>query len=140
MNDLLIAEDDEDIAAVLALMLQKTAMPISWVADGVAALETIVASPPAVLLTDIGMPGMGGWELIWAVRGHEHLAEIPIVVLTGYPWNVHTGAVEHGACAVLLKPCPGRELTDIVESLAARGSHAHCPTSTICLDPSNFSV
>ncbi|WP_433833177.1 hypothetical protein ACQP2E_18145 [Actinoplanes sp. CA-015351] len=74
-----------------------------------------MASPPAVLLTDIGMPGMGAW-------------------------SVHSGAAEHGACAVLVKPCPGRELIDVVESLAARGAHAHCPTSTICLDPSNFSV
>jgi CheY-like chemotaxis protein len=132
MAAVLIAEDDEDIAAILARLLKRAGHTVRREPDGWAALEAAVAHPPDVVLTDLGMPRMDGLELTRALRGHAELANTPIVMLSG---QLHPGAVEPGAagvCALLLKPCPNDRLVAAVGELAGRGPHEHGTASDQC--------
>lgn len=132
MTVLLIAEDDEDIAALLLRMFRKTPFTVSRACDGAEALEVIMEAPPDVLLTDIGMPRMDGWELIRAVRCDDRSAEIPIAVISGqlHPGDPRAGS--NGVCALLTKPCPNEQVLNAIERLATLGRHSHTITVTAC--------
>ncbi|MEV4281502.1 response regulator [Actinoplanes xinjiangensis] len=134
MTDLLIAEDDEDIAAILIRMFRRAALTVSRAPDGAAAWEMIIASPPHVVLTDIGMPRLDGWELIHAVHRNERLAETPIAVFSGHLQPGDTRIVEYGACVLLSKPCPNERLVAAVEQLADLGRHRHHGAGAACDD------
>ena len=132
MAVVLIAEDDEDIAAILTRLLERAGHTVLHEPDGQAAFESAVANRPEVLLTDLGMPRMDGLELTRAVRSHPDLAGTPIVMLSG---QLHPGDVqpaEAGVCEVLLKPCPNDRVVDTVGDLARRGAHEHGQDTTEC--------
>jgi len=125
MAVVLIAEDDDDIAVILARLLKRAGHTVLKEPDGRAAFETAVAKRPDVVLTDLGMPLMDGLELTRAVRAHRDLADTPVVMLSGQLHPGDTQPAEAGVCAVLLKPCPNDRVVATVEGLAQRGTHGH---------------
>ncbi|GIF14754.1 response regulator [Actinoplanes teichomyceticus] len=128
---LLIAEDDEDIAAVLARVCKRAGLTVLRAPDGRAALEMVVAERPDVLLTDLGMPRMDGWELIRAVRAHPEVGRTPVAILTGQLAPGDPRVAEAEVCAVLLKPCPNDQLLAVIQELIERGPHEHAPGCTV---------
>ena len=123
MATLLIAEDDEDIAVVLARVCKRAGLDVLRAPDGQAALEMIVEKHPDALLTDLGMPRMDGWELIRKVREHPEVGDIPVAILTGQLAPGDPRAAEAEACAVLLKPCPNDQLLATIQELLQHGPH-----------------
>jgi CheY-like chemotaxis protein len=131
MAVVLVAEDDQDIAAILTRLLTRAGHTVRHEPDGMAAFECAVADRPDVVLTDLGMPRMDGLELTRAIRRHPDLSDTPLVMLSGH---LHPGdhePISAGVCAVLLKPCPNDKLRAVVRELIDRGPHAHhgntCP-------------
>lgn len=133
MTALLIAEDVEDIAMILQRVFTRAGMEVMRAPDGADAFEMALAHRPDVILTDLGMPRMDGWDLIKAVRGDAGLADTPIAILTGQlqPGDARVG--EAGACALLLKPCPNDELVSVVRGLADGGPHGHTFSAAGCV-------
>ena len=132
MAEVLIAEDDEDIAVILTRLLKRAGHVVLREPDGLAAFESAVANRPDVVLTDLGMPRMDGLELSRALRGHPDLAGVPIVMISG---QLHPGDGEPaaaGVCAVLLKPCPNDRVIATVADLVELGPHAHGAGATEC--------
>ncbi|BCJ46401.1 hypothetical protein GCM10010168_60400 [Actinoplanes ianthinogenes] len=127
MAVLLIAEDDEDIAAVLTRVCKRAGVTVLRAADGQAALEMIEDEHPDALLTDLGMPRMDGWELIQKVRAHPETRDLPVAILSGQltPGDPRAAAL---ACAVLLKPCPNDRLVEAVKKLLAHEHDEECST------------
>lgn len=80
---LVIAEDD----ALLRRMLADVFAPPEWdtvaVHDGAEAIFAVVSHDPHLLLTDLHMPVIDGFELILAIRKHAAYADLPVIVLTG---------------------------------------------------------
>ncbi|GIE32303.1 hypothetical protein Ait01nite_053480 [Actinoplanes italicus] len=140
MAVLLIAEDDEDIALVLARVFKRTGMTVLRASDGRAAFEAIVEHRPDIVLTDLGMPVMDGWELIEAIRGHpeDDVRRIPVAVLSGHlrPGDPRAGSAQ--VCAIMLKPCPNDRLLAAMEELLAIGPHDHDGAGSRC--PADMSV
>lgn len=134
MSVLLLAEDDEDIAAILIRVFQRAGLTVVRTRDGRAAYELAVANPPDVVVTDVGMPAMDGWALTRAIRDHPLLADIPVAILSGHlsPGDPRPAAA--GACAMLLKPCPNEQLIDTGNKLLALGRHGHTAAATPCLE------
>ncbi|MFF0375555.1 response regulator [Actinoplanes missouriensis] len=132
MPVLLIAEDDEDIALVLTRVFKRAGMTVLRAADGQAALELIVEHHPDVVVTDLGMPRMDGWELIAAVRSRPEVADTPIAILSGHlrPGDPRAGTAQ--CCAILLKPCPNDQLLATVRELLAIGPHDHDSSESRC--------
>ncbi|GAA0579429.1 hypothetical protein GCM10010172_75440 [Paractinoplanes ferrugineus] len=125
MAVVLVAEDDQDIAVILARLLTRAGHTVRHQPDGLAAFEQALADPTDVLLTDLGMPRMDGLELTRAVRRHPDLRDLPIVMLSGHLNPGDRQPIEAGCCAVLLKPCPNDRLRDTVRMLADLGPHSH---------------
>jgi CheY-like chemotaxis protein len=80
----LIVEDNADAAESLVMLLELLGLRARSAADGFAALETARSNPPDVMLIDIGLPGMSGYELAERIRQDETLRGVVLVALTGY--------------------------------------------------------
>ena len=132
MPVVLIAEDDEDIALVLTRVFKRAGMTVLRAGDGVAALELLADNRPDVIVTDLGMPRMDGWELIAAVRADPPVARTPIVILSGHlrPGDPRAGSAQ--CCAILLKPCPNEQLLATVQELLEIGPHDHDSSESRC--------
>ncbi len=124
MAVLLIAEDDEDIATVLARVCTRAGLTVLRASDGQTAFEMVVEKRPDALLTDLGMPRMDGWELLRAVRAHPEVGHTPVAILTGQLTPGDPRAANAEACAILLKPCPNDQLLATIQELLAQGPHA----------------
>jgi DNA-binding NarL/FixJ family response regulator len=87
-------------------------------ADGRALLDQALADPPDVVLTDLAMPGMGGIELIAALR--SALPEVPVLVLTMHASDEAVfAALRAGARGYLIKGADGAELVRAIQSVAS---------------------
>ncbi|HSK75188.1 MAG TPA: PAS domain-containing protein [Thermoanaerobaculia bacterium] len=84
ISRILLVEDNQDAAAALAELLRIWGHEVEVAYDGPAALEAAKASPPEMVLLDIGLPGMDGYEVARLLRGQPGLARATIVALTGY--------------------------------------------------------
>jgi PAS domain S-box-containing protein len=80
----LIVEDHPDVAESLQLLMEVLGHQVRIVHDGESAVRAAQASPPDVMLVDIGLPGMNGYEVARRVRDDPKLARVVLVALTGY--------------------------------------------------------
>ena len=101
---ILIVDDHQDsremIAAAVALGGYRTAMA----ASGAEALEAVARTPPALVLLDISMPGLDGFDVLSALRDEHGATRVPVVMLTAFQsGSVHEKAIRLGARAVLDK-------------------------------------
>ncbi len=83
MNELiLIVEDEEDVAEVMRYNLQKAGYRTVVAEDGEQALRTVRFCPPDLILLDLMLPEMDGWEVCRVLRGSEQARETPVVMVT----------------------------------------------------------
>jgi two-component system CheB/CheR fusion protein len=80
----LLVEDNPDVAEGLAMLLEVLGHRVRAVYDGVAAMDAARANIPDVMLVDIGLPGIDGYEVARRVRRDPDLKHIVLVALTGY--------------------------------------------------------
>lgn len=83
-NGILIVDDNADAATSLATLLSLEGHDTSVAPDGPSALSTIEASAPDVVLLDIGLPGMDGYEVARRVCQQPRLSKVKLVALTGW--------------------------------------------------------
>ncbi len=79
---ILIVEDEDNIALALSHVLRREGWQVAQVNDGDAALAAIRAQHPDLVLLDVMLPGMSGYEICQAVRLEEDLADIRILMMT----------------------------------------------------------
>jgi CheY-like chemotaxis protein len=116
MARVLVVEDDEGIRELIALALGDEGHQVDEALDGRSALEQIARQPPDLIILDMKMPGMDGWEFARAYRG-RHGGRTPIVVLTA-AIDAEARATEVGAEAFLAKPFDLDALIERVSRLA----------------------
>jgi CheY-like chemotaxis protein len=86
------------------------------VGDGVAALEALEGQVPQIIVTDLALPRLDGFELIARVRGDARFASIPIIALSGYSGAEHDERMmQVHPITVLQKPCLPETLVEEVE-------------------------
>ena len=114
----LIADDDPDIQALVALRLERAGYRVVSAADGEAALVLAFEQSPDLAVLDWSMPKLDGLEVTRRLRAHADTATIPILLLTARAQDsdVATG-IEAGANAYMKKPFSGDELRRRVQSL-----------------------
>jgi PAS domain S-box-containing protein len=81
---LLVVDDNADVAEGLMMLLELLGHRVRVAHEGVAALEAARASVPDIMLIDIGLPGMNGYELAQSARQDPRLENVVLVALTGY--------------------------------------------------------
>ena len=111
---ILVVDDDLDIRETLAEAMVLGGYLVSAAADGKVALEQARLNRPDLILLDLMMPVMSGWDFLKARRGEPPLASIPVVVVTAAFDREVEGAVE-----VLQKPFDLARLLKIVARLCA---------------------
>jgi chemosensory pili system protein ChpA (sensor histidine kinase/response regulator) len=119
--DILIVDDSVSVRRVLSNTIKSAGWNPVTARDGVEALEIIqgAAKAPDVILLDIEMPRMDGYELTSTLRGHPSYASIPIVMLTSRAGNVHRQkAFDLGVSDYLVKPYQSEVLLDAIRRLA----------------------
>ncbi|TPQ15792.1 SpoIIE family protein phosphatase [Streptomyces sporangiiformans] len=107
---LLVVDDNADMRAYLTQLLQPD-YDVLLAADGRAALETALAQPVELVLSDVMMPHMDGFELVRALRADPRTARLPIVLLTARAGEEESVQGRHaGADDYLAKPFSARQL------------------------------
>ncbi len=111
---ILIVEDDDEIRDLLAEMLSDQGYPVLTASDGLKALEVLHAGErPCLIVLDLMMPNMDGWEFRGAVLSDSALAKIPVVVLSGAA-DLRQSSAGLQAVKVLTKPVKWNTLLDVV--------------------------
>jgi CheY-like chemotaxis protein len=79
---ILVVEDDHDIRGLLRRRLARWPYEITEATSGEAAIEMARAQPPALVVLDILLPDMDGWEVLRRLRSDPDLADVPVVVIS----------------------------------------------------------
>lgn len=111
----LVVDDDEDARDSVADMLREEGFGVLTASDGYEALELAAAQPrPAAMILDLGMPRMGGREVLRKLQTRDELAKIPVCVLSG---ALEDSELPLGATLAIQKPLLVHRLVQILEWL-----------------------
>ncbi len=118
----LLVEDDDDNRELMAEVLTASGCDVLSAASGQDGLKTLSEHSVDVVVTDVGMPGMGGLEMARAAK--EIAPAVPVVVVTGWAEREDI-ALARGkdVDAVLIKPVDPDALTQAVADVARAGAH-----------------
>ena len=120
----LAIDDEEDALNLLRVVLETAGAEVTTVSSPLTALERIVEVKPDVMVVDLGMPEMDGFELITRIRTHpdEAIRRVPAAALTAFARSEdRTKALRSGFEMHLAKPVDPGELVASVATLARRG-------------------
>jgi PAS domain S-box-containing protein len=116
---ILVVEDNEDAAESLRLLLQKQGHEVRLACNGREALEAARAQCPEVMIVDIGLPEMDGYEVARRVRSDPGLRELALIALTGYGnAQDRQASSEAGFACHLVKPADPEVLEELLQRLA----------------------
>ncbi len=122
----LVVEDDPDLSALLAVILSEAGYPVMTAGDGLEALERVAERLPGLVLLDMRMPRMNGWEFAREFRA-RHGRAAPIVVVTAAE-NARLRAEEIGADGWLEKPFElDQVMNEVARFLGPAHAAAHAP-------------
>ncbi len=117
----LIVDDAEDTRDLYSAVFSASGFRVALGVDGEHALWKVALLKPDLIVMDLAMPFMDGWEATRTIKSHRKLGRIPIVVLTGHATEENLRrAREVGADAVLTKPCLPDALVALVRRLLSR--------------------
>ncbi len=102
----LVVDDYQDAREMCSEFLAFSGFQVAEARDGLEAIEKARALLPDVILMDLSLPRMDGWEATRQLKQDERTREIPVVALTGHALAGHSdGAKEAGCDSFLTKPC-----------------------------------
>ena len=121
MTKILIAEDEPDIRELVTFMLRFSGYEVVAAANGEDAVLTAARELPDLVLLDVRMPRMTGYDACRLIRANPDLRNVPVVFLSakGQEAEVRSG-MEAGAEEYLLKPFSPMELTNRVKAILLR--------------------
>ncbi len=118
----LIAEDEPHIVESLSFILAREGFEVSSAGDGETAFQRLSEHAPDVMILDVMLPRMNGFEVLRHVRAHPSLSALPVIMLTakGQTQDRRT-AEDIGADAFITKPFSNRDVVEQVRRLTAAG-------------------
>ena len=110
---ILVVDDDESLRELLRMHLAAAGYEVSTAPDAISAGYHVLKHPPDLILTDVNMPHMDGFEFIAALKSDSTLPSIPVIFLTSVEEGDHRGK-ELGAVGYLMKPVRADRLLEMV--------------------------
>lgn len=115
---ILVVEDSHVIQRLIEVCLRPAGFDVEMRHDGPTGLEAALEMKPDLVILDVGLPGMDGWEVLAEIRSSEDAADLKVMVLTAHAQEeVRQRADEVGADAFLTKPFRPNELREMAISL-----------------------
>jgi CheY-like chemotaxis protein len=123
---ILVVDDNTDNVEILRAFLESRGFTIAEARDGRTALSLMEEVKPDLVLLDVMMPGMDGWEVCRVIKQHPQLGDTKVVMVTAKGgFEDKFEGLRSGADDYVVKPVDFKDLMDKVErNLAARGSQA----------------
>jgi CheY-like chemotaxis protein len=121
---ILVVDDDESIRELLRLHLNAAGYEVHVANDAIAAGYLVLRSPPDLIITDVEMPHMDGFEFIAALNADTTIPRIPVIFLTSHEDGDERGK-QLGAVGYLTKPVRADKLLQLVAK--------HVPGGTVPL-------
>lgn len=115
---ILVVEDTADLLIHITEVLQMEGWQVSCASNGEEALTKLVSSNPDLIITDLMMPEINGFDFIKLVRANVRWKEVPILVFSALPVHENEKIVfDLGANSYLKKPCTLDALVELVNQL-----------------------
>ena len=126
MAKILVVDDEEHIVMILKDSLEFSGFHVVTAYNGEEALESVEKEHPDLIVLDIGMPKLDGWEVCRRLKGNNATKHIPIIILTAYAqMSDQKKGAALGAERFVSKPC---DLTYLVEEINALLTQKSPPT------------
>src|SRR5436190_17539636 len=110
---ILVIDDDESIRQLLKLHLSAAGYTVHVAEDAIAAGYMVLRSRPDLIITDVNMPHMDGFEFIAALKSDKSIPDIPVIFLTSMEEGDHRGK-QLGAVGYITKPVRADRLLALV--------------------------
>ena len=114
----LIVDDSDVLRRLIEMCLRPAGFEIATASTGEDAVELASEFQPDLVLLDIGLPDMTGWEVLEKLRASGTSSDAKVLILSGYE-DVHTEAKRLGADGALIKPFRNDELRRVAVDLLA---------------------
>ena len=116
---ILIADDNHDLALTLSVLLKLIGFDVDTVHDGRDAVTTARTRRPDILLLDIGLPGLNGYEVAGLFRSDAKLKDVLIIAISAYSPDTFAGRYDQSIFDhYLLKPVDFKTLVPLLRKLA----------------------
>jgi len=115
----LLVEDDRDGRRMYAEWLTQAGFRVKQAHNGLQALEHALETVPDIVVTDLNIPGIDGFELTRRLKQDPRTRAVPVVAVTGYAaFAADPGRAQRAGCdAVLEKPCSPDDLETAIRNL-----------------------
>lgn len=117
-NRILVVEDEESLLKLESILFTTRGYRVTGVLDGPSALESIACDPPDLVVLDVMLPGLDGFEVCRRIKEDPQTASIPVVILSAKKssQDVERGR-KAGADAYLTKPFKAVKVLQVIEGL-----------------------
>jgi CheY-like chemotaxis protein len=119
---ILVVDDDEGIRELLRLHLSSAGYSVNVADDAISAGYLVLRSPPDLIISDVVMPHMDGFEFVRALKSDRSIPDIPVIFLTSVEDGDARGK-ELGAVGYLTKPVRADRLLSLVAQHVPGGAH-----------------
>ena len=134
MELILLVDDEPSIVALAKMYLEREGFRVESAGDGLVAIETVEKLRPALVVLDVMLPGVDGFEVCRRLRGEGN--QVPIIMLTARDEDIDKIlGLELGADDYLTKPFNPRELVARVKAILRRIDRPAASDSAPCAAP-----
>lgn len=114
----LVIDDDMPLRGMLAAALRQHGFQVLLAGDGEEGQRALKIHDPNVILLDLAMPKVNGWDFLQRLQETGHLGRVPIIVLSAHLHVDPQAVLQMGVAAILPKPFNLPELIDLIEHLS----------------------
>jgi DNA-binding response OmpR family regulator len=119
---ILVIDDDSNFRDMLRIHLSSAGYEVQVTEDAVDGGKALLAQPPDLIISDLNMPYMDGFELLALLQAEKETASIPVILLSGRSdGDTMAKAVDLGAADFLTKPVTHQQLIDSIEACLRKG-------------------
>ena len=119
----LLVDDYPDAREMYSEYLQFSGFDVVEAANGIEALQSAIERAPDIILMDLSLPVMDGWEATRRLKADDRTASIPVVALTGHALaGISEGAKRAGCDAFVTKPCLPEDLVKEIRKVLDESS------------------
>ena len=120
---ILIVDDEEDVLDLLQLVFETSGFEVRRASTGKSAVSSAYEQPPDVVLLDVMMPEMDGWQVLRTLKGDERTRKVPVVMLSARAERRDKMiGLQEGAEGYIAKPFSPAEVVREVQRFLERGT------------------